>query len=588
MNYFKGMFLLAIGIIGLLGCGSDNPITTSNPTTTPSLTDEEQAIISEIETSYQKTTFLLTDAPSDDFRSVVVDIQSPIVLTMEGGATTTVPLPNNLPLRVDLLELDGLSETLASAKVPSGTITKIKLTLAHPEITFLDGRSLSGSGIELTSELEIAPSASIKIPETQGITVQVDIDVANSVKVDVTGSGRLIFRPQGSAVHITNNTDVVARKVKGTVARILQNKHFLLKHPDRTFFLTVDAGGTTTEIITPDGKVTFDVLKEGQRVEVSGVITDKHILKAHRVIILPENFRRLRGVVTDLTPDKKAFVLPHFLERDQVVASSTLVGTSTKVNLTKVVIIDIKPTVEAATIQNDQTVEVYGLVSPDGLGMEAHMIVIHPERFRAFVTEDCVNNRFRVVQKRWLPSNFREISGVDTTTCASLKRGTRVAIFGKIIQPTPDNTVQVEAFEVKVLPEEYIAGTVDSVELDANGLVVRDFFLNIPAGSYGFEAPIGCVETTNFSCTVFKLRVVLSAFLRDTDRLIVDKTIQRGMMVRASGFFNIRIIRTATGEERREVSFLAISVNKEVTSTPTRTTTTTTAPTTTFGSRAVF
>lgn len=590
MNYFRKTFLLAISIMSLFGCGGDNPITSSG--TTP-ITEEEQAIISEIETSYQKTTFLLTDAPSDAFKSIVVDINSPIVLTMEGGATTTVPipLPNNLPIRVDLLELDGLSEVLASAVVPAGTVKTIKLRLASPEITPLVGLPIGPSGIDLTPDWEITLSAPITIPEKEGATIQMDFDVINSVKIAT--NGRLHIKPSGLATQIkeaTHSTGIALRKVRGTIVRILSDRprHFLLKYLNRPFYLPVDASGTTTEIFTHDGKVEFSALKVGQLVEVGGTFTDKHVLKAQSVLLLPENFRRIRGMVTNL--NQTTFTLSHILERDAVMASSTeIIGSSTIVHYSNA-LRRYAHTLDSATstniqIHNGQRVEVYGLVSVDGRGLDARVIIIHPEHFRGFVVENCLNNRVRVI-RRYITETIFDVStnSVVDPPCTSLKKGTRVEVVGQIVPSTdPLNVVKVDALMIKVLPEEYVAGTVARVILDMSGSV-KGFVLDIPAGSYGIAVPTDCntqtvtsmsldqntlvSEGTSLSCTSFKLPVmVLSTFLNDPAHIIATGTIQSfvgtGTIVRASGFFHTRIFKTLTGEERRELIFLATGVSVE-------------------------
>ena len=119
-------------MIWLAGCGGSTP-------SSPATLSEEELIIADIEGANAKTTFLLTDAPSDNFKSVKVNIKSPIVIT-QGNKTVFVPLPDNASVRVDLLELDEISEALASAEVPEGTIEKVRLELDSPEIVLLETR----------------------------------------------------------------------------------------------------------------------------------------------------------------------------------------------------------------------------------------------------------------------------------------------------------------------------------------------------------------------------------------------------------------------------------------------------------------
>ena len=210
-------FSLLVGITWITACcvGShpESPLST--------LTEEEQIIV-DVEQGSYKTTFLLTDAPSDNFKSVKVDIKSPIVITQEGN-TVNVPLPDNLPIRVDLLELDEVSETLASAEIPAGTISRIRLDLANPEIVLLDDTVVDASTIEFSPVLEITPATTtpVTVPSDRtGIAVLLDFDVEDSIKIDIGGSGRPLFRPKGGATLVDKKEGVEASRVRGTVTRI--------------------------------------------------------------------------------------------------------------------------------------------------------------------------------------------------------------------------------------------------------------------------------------------------------------------------------------------------------------------------------
>ncbi|MEK7747661.1 MAG: hypothetical protein AAB300_01100 [Nitrospirota bacterium] len=72
-NVFMGM----AAIVWLFGCDTTKTVS------------EADLIAEAFEKADQQTTFLLTDAPSDDFQSVSVDILSPIQVTMNGAIYTT-------------------------------------------------------------------------------------------------------------------------------------------------------------------------------------------------------------------------------------------------------------------------------------------------------------------------------------------------------------------------------------------------------------------------------------------------------------------------------------------------------------------
>ncbi len=586
MSYFKKVLLLSTSIIWLWGCessGNPDSVVSEEPT-------EEEQIIEEIETGSFKTAFLLTDAVSDDFESVIVDIKSPIVVTLDNGAAN-VPLPEDRPIRVDLLALDGLSEVLTSEVISAGTIQKITLTLANPEITLVDGTTIDSSGIDLTGNLEITLSTPVTIIENQGVTVQIDIDVANSVSIDVTGSGRPLFRPRGSAARIDQSEHpdgVEAKRVKGAVAKIpgiLGNpKSFLLKHPDRKFFLPVDA--REAEIFDFGKKVLVDALKEGQRVEVDGAITHEHILKARRIIMLPEDHRAIRGVVTGL--DQQKFVLEFLNRQDQ---GADPISVTVNYNDDTAILLDVPsritaPTLTSADLTHGQRVAVRGLMHGDTGTVNARVIVIEPERFRGFVAEEpnCTDGLIRVLypfkEVRRLEragvtldhnTGIVEIDGAtltdlndETMTCTDLNRGMAVSILGQL-RPTTDG-VRVKAFEVNEVALDHVAGKVISVEPVQEGeRNVTVLILKVPTGEYGFEQPVegGCTALEGFDCTHFRLRVVLSAFLHNPGNIAIGEGLIN-TNVSVAGFFSSKEIRTPSGEIRRVPFFLAVSLTGEL------------------------
>jgi hypothetical protein len=393
------VFALMASVVWLLGCGVDLKQT--------GLTEEEM-IAEAFQKGSQKTTFLLTDAPSDDFKSVMVDILSPIVVTMNDGTIVNVPLPDDLPLRVDLLELDGVSDLLASADIPAGAISKVALTLANPKIVLLDDTVLGSGDIDLPSPvLTLSPGEAIVIPGGEGITVQIDVDVESSIKVDVTGTGRPLFRPVGNVVRV-NETDpdgIEIRQVKGEVVRIPgipgNPKSFLLKHRGRRHFIQVDADSATIKKFNEEA--TFDALEPGQLVEVGGIF-QHHVLKARYVFILPRDHRALHGVITDLTATSFDLVL---LKRHPEGAADMDGDARTdKADITRIKILYGPDTdillkhphmrLGPTDLAHGQRVDVRGLVDLDRGLAKANVIVIHPTRLAGVIAQEPACDRHMI------------------------------------------------------------------------------------------------------------------------------------------------------------------------------------------------
>ena len=603
INKFKNLLLL-VGIIGLTAsCVGSNPSSPASP-----LTEEEQ-IITEIEQASYKTTFLLTDGPSDDFKSVKVDIKSPIVITHEtvsggpylsirespviGITTVEVPLPDNLPIRVDLLELDEVSEALASAVIPAGTITSVSLSLSNPEIVLLDDTSLDASKIDFSPVLDITPANPIIASGSTGMTILLDFDVDASLKIDITGSGRPVFRPTGSGTAISAQTHaggVEARRVYGTVSEIPgikdNPKSFLLKHRDRRFFIQVEA--STAEIYNFRGKTPFENLRKDQRVEVRGLFTHQGILKAKSVVILPEEHKEMRGIIANLGQASHAFELRPI---DRAASSTETITISYNPN--ELYIFQPPDTLLGPSdLTNGQIVTVRGIEVKEENRLAARVIVVEPERIRVFLSEvpNCASGIIRVIHslresRRLLlagidlgpQGNFgivdiggAEIFGLDGAkiSCIGLGAGMAVHLLGRMVPHLPDatdpNPVQIKALQVKRIAVHDIKGKVVSVADDGKSLV-----LEVPVGTAGFDLPETCVALEGFLCDRFLLDVIRSERLYNPDGLPFNNGM-KGLPIRVAGYF-MGERRGLTADAPRKTSFLAIVIReiKELSPSPT-------------------
>ncbi len=590
MKTFRKIFSLAVGVILLFGCGeTTDPIKTN----VASIVSDAELITKEIEQNLSKTTFLLTDAPSDEFKSVIVDIKSPIVITMD-GKTVDVPLPDNEPIRVDLLELNEISEALGGATLPAGTITKIKLNLANPKIVLLDDTVLDASGIDFTPVLEITLATPITVPsDGTGAMILLDFDVENSIKIDVSGGVKPIFRPTGGASPVDEQQHpdgVEARNVNGTVAEIPgikgNSESFLLKHRGRRLFIHVDANGTTTEIYKFNGEgmatTTFRSLEKGQKVEVGGFFT-KGILKAKKVVILPENHRGIRGVITHLNQSESGLhtfdllLLKHDLEvtdSDRAIATTTATTTTRttiKVQYSpeKVHILLNHPHMKLSSgdLTNGQMVFVGGLYKDDLKAIQAHVIIVKSDQVRGFIAEEpnCTDKLIRIIHpfkehRRLLAAGIdlqphnsgmvdiseAKIFRLEGTKidCGALRRGMAVKIFGKMVPHIADtvdpNPVRLKAFDVKVVPVHHVGGKVLSVfsATDDRGATMTVLRLAMPIDRVeGFDRPASAVcTTTAFDCNHFTIRVILSPLNHNPDGIVFDKELV-GRDIRAAGYF---------------------------------------------------
>jgi hypothetical protein len=124
------------------------------------------------------------DAPAD--RVIMFEVTAgPISLTPSSGAAVTVLSTTR---RLELTHNAGTSEPLALLTVPQGTYTSATLTVANPEVVFINTQGLpiklepafnQAVTVNFTPALTVGASASV---------VNIDLNVANSLTFDGNGN----------------------------------------------------------------------------------------------------------------------------------------------------------------------------------------------------------------------------------------------------------------------------------------------------------------------------------------------------------------------------------------------------------------
>jgi hypothetical protein len=86
-------------------------------------------------------TLAMTDAPSDELEALTVTIESATLI----GEPGQVPIPlDDAPITLNLLDLDGINLILATASVPAGRYSKLRLQISDATVTW-PGRLTSPS-----------------------------------------------------------------------------------------------------------------------------------------------------------------------------------------------------------------------------------------------------------------------------------------------------------------------------------------------------------------------------------------------------------------------------------------------------------
>ena len=136
-------------------------------------------------------TVLLGDGPIEDLKEVWVIVRE-LRLNMAGGNNHVVL---ETPQRIELLQLENLTEVLLMEQIVTGKANKIRLLLDELQIVRQDN-STAMLPVPAGGWVELNPQGGFDVRAGETIYVMIDIDVKRSVQVVEGGNGDLNFRPQ--------------------------------------------------------------------------------------------------------------------------------------------------------------------------------------------------------------------------------------------------------------------------------------------------------------------------------------------------------------------------------------------------------
>jgi len=427
-------------------------------------------------------TLAMTDAPSDELEALTVTIESATLIGDAGQAP--IPLPDDAPITLNLLDLDGINQILATASVPAGTYSKLRLQIGDATVTWPGGLTEPVT-IVANGKVDLNLQGTIEITDGGATTIQLDFSAEDSLKLTETGDGKLILRPQifvttGLAADHPDNPPI--DDVAGTVGTVHEDDHTFDLWLRSGAHVTVAVTDATT-IVSHDGEASFVDLHADLLVHVEGTIDAHGRLVATLVHIVRERFAEY-GLITQLNPTAGTFVLKHLARPDTPVAYST----ATRVFF-------LGHILTTADLSNGQLVRVGGEV--DGAGvLQASVIRIRLDRFAGVVTSitGCATDNTLAVKigpQRLLarlalagvtlPNDTIMVQALHDLPCPVLiHEGSLVRVWGRLI-PDPANPggVRFLAARVVVLPGPVFLGTVTQVTPDPANPSVGSFLLAV-------------------------------------------------------------------------------------------------------------
>lgn len=115
---------------------------------------------------------------------------------------------------VNLLDLLGVSEVLASVEVPSGAYSKIRLSIENPRLVLVANPEVELTNIQLTANGRLFVNEDFELPEGQNSLILLDF---GGIKLVQLGNGDYVLTPQLAADVEVTSADVSA---SGTITSI--------------------------------------------------------------------------------------------------------------------------------------------------------------------------------------------------------------------------------------------------------------------------------------------------------------------------------------------------------------------------------
>jgi len=415
-------------------------------------------------------TLAMTDAPSDAFEAVTVTVASATLIGPTGSFS--IPFPDGDPITLNLLDLDGINLILATASVPAGTYTKVRLQVSDATVTWPDG-SEEAVTLVANGKVDLNFQGAIELGHDDATTIQLDFSAENSIKLTETGSGTLILRPQifvSTTPRVEDGETPHIDDLAGVIADLDETTRTLTLDVRRGLRLTVVVTDETS-IVSNEGPAAFADLEVGMRVHVEGTLDELGRVAASIIQIAPER-RVVSGLVTHLDASAGTFVLLH---RDQ---STTTVafGDATRVYF-------LRGALTTGDLADGQIVHVGGTIDPaDAPTLHARVIRIRPDRFAGIVTDatGCADGTLavRIGPQRLLarlaaagitlsPEHTIVVERSTELGCPVLTEGTLVRVWGRLIPHVPDssdsNPIRFHAARMRLIIPHHVTGAVVEV-----------------------------------------------------------------------------------------------------------------------------
>lgn len=135
---------------------------------------------------------LLTDAPSDDFSSIRLNVTEAILIGGDDGQQLL--FQGSEP--IDLLDLTNFSEPVVFGETAVGNYKKLRLVIDELELIPIDGGPSIFPALPANGKIDLLQSSGFDVLPGTTLLIEIDIDANKSIKITGAGnSQRVNFRP---------------------------------------------------------------------------------------------------------------------------------------------------------------------------------------------------------------------------------------------------------------------------------------------------------------------------------------------------------------------------------------------------------
>lgn len=444
-------------------------------------------------------TLAITDSPSDPFKAVTVTISSAALLGDSGSVD--IPFPDGEPITLNLLDLDGINQVLATASIPADDYFKLRLRVSDATVTFGDDTT-QPVDLVANGKVDLNFRGPITVTDGGSIVIQLDFSAADSIKLTATGSGKLILRPQifvSTTPTSDDGTTPPIDNLAGVIASRDDAERTLTLNVRRYLQIVVEATDETVILDENGAPILFGDLSVGTFVHVEGTLDEEGHVVASLIQVDPER-RLTRGLVTDLDSAGGTLTLLH---RD---------GTTTPVTFDdSTQVFFLGSALATSDLSNGQIVYVRG--TPDATDpaiVHAAVIRIRPDRLTGMVSDasGCATGSLSVeisaahILARLAAAGItlsENTIGVDLPSgfsCHGVIDGARIRVLGRLTPHVADaadpNPVRFLAVRrallpwhgglpgvIVVLPKATVTGTVGAVTPDSTNPAIGTFALTV-------------------------------------------------------------------------------------------------------------